>query len=107
MVGYDKNYVWFWWIPRPVFLVNIQELKDETGRLYKLLSERDMELRMLRKKQEQHKNIINSSGQSSSTFNAGNINFMQMCSNIMQITVLFYLIHRDFIAGWIIIQVII
>ena len=32
-----------------------QEMKDETGRLYKLLSERDLELRQLRKKREEDK----------------------------------------------------
>jgi len=30
-----------------------QELKDENGRVYKLLSEKDFELRNMRKKQEE------------------------------------------------------
>jgi hypothetical protein len=33
----------------------LQELKDENGRVYKLLSERDFELRNLKKKREEEK----------------------------------------------------
>lgn len=35
-----------------------QELKDETGRLYKLLSERDLEVRQIRKKREEDKTLM-------------------------------------------------
>lgn len=43
-------------------MIILKELKDETGRLYKLLSERDMELRQLKKKCEQEKNFLNAAG---------------------------------------------
>jgi len=36
-------------------LFHLQELKDENGRVYKLLSERDFEVRNLRKKREEEK----------------------------------------------------
>ena len=38
-----------------IFSFFLQELKDENGRVYKLLSERDFELRHLKKKREEEK----------------------------------------------------
>ena len=38
-----------------IFSFILQELKDENGRVYKLLSERDFELRHLKKKREEEK----------------------------------------------------
>ncbi|CAH1775051.1 unnamed protein product [Owenia fusiformis] len=40
----------------------IRELKDESGRLYKLLTERDFEIRKLKKKQEDHKLALSGGG---------------------------------------------
>ena len=46
-----------------VFVVVLcQELKDETGRIYKLLSERDFELRKLRKKLQDRNLADNTTG---------------------------------------------
>ena len=39
----------------PIDFLFLQELKDENGRVYKLLSERDFELRQLKKKREEEK----------------------------------------------------
>eukprot|EP00057_Strongylocentrotus_purpuratus_P024828 XP_011679302.1 PREDICTED: coiled-coil domain-containing protein 13 isoform X2 [Strongylocentrotus purpuratus] len=41
---------------------NIRELKDETGRLYKLLSERDYEIRKLKKQREQDRLALGGGG---------------------------------------------
>ena len=40
----------------------MQELKDETGRLYKLLSERDLELRQLRRKNAEAQTLAKTTG---------------------------------------------
>ena len=42
-----------------VYWVYFQELKDESGRLYKLVSEKDLEVRQLRKKMSQNETLNN------------------------------------------------
>lgn len=41
-----------------IFILLPQELKDENGRLYKLLAERDEEMRILRKQVNQERQAI-------------------------------------------------
>ncbi len=41
-------------------MVIVQELKDETGRLYKLVSERELELRRLKQKREEEQLALSS-----------------------------------------------
>ena len=36
----------------------LQQMKDENGRLYKLLSEKDFEMKQLKKKSENNKNTV-------------------------------------------------
>ena len=52
----DTRILYVTWILLSVqFCECLQELKDENGRVYKLLSERDFELRQLKKKREEEK----------------------------------------------------
>lgn len=50
----DQKFIPFFSLPNLIFWKH-QELKDETGRLYKLLSERDHEVRKLKKKRDEER----------------------------------------------------
>lgn len=67
-----------------MFVVHFQELKDETGRLYKLLSERDLEIRQYKKKNEQQKQLLESAG--NGTNEAAALKIVDLSKKVRELT---------------------